>query len=218
MRGPEGHEGDPPADPPADPSSLVDGGDPPADPSTGEFVAPVDQAALDKLIQDAVEAAKPAASEPIKAEDFKVPEGFELNEDLSGELLEILNGEQSPQDRANALLALHAKTLTTALEADSKAWADMQTEWRTNAKNDPEVGGEKLKPALDNIGKLLDEYGSKELRDVFNMTGAGNHPLMIKFLNKVAGELTEGKLLQGKPGGYDPNAAASRLFPTANKG
>lgn len=219
MRGPEGEHGadpvvvDPPADPPAE--SLVN--DPPAgDPPADAFVPPADQAALDKLIQDAVEAAKPAAVEPLTVEDITVPEGFELQPEMATEFLEILNGDQSPKDRVNALIGLHAKVLSEAQEADSKAWDEMQTKWKDEAKADPDIGGAKLQPTLTNIGKLIDEFGNDDLRSVFNLTGAGNNPHMIKFLSKIADTLTEGKFFKaGSPGAQDdPNAAAARLFPS----
>lgn len=154
--------------------------------------------------------------EPLTSEALTLPEGFELPPEMATEFLEILNGETEPKDKANALLALHAKTVSEASEASSQAWDTMQTEWRDAAKADPDIGGAKLQPALTNIGKLLDEFGSQNLKDVFDLTGAGNNVHMIKFLNVMADKLTEGKFFKaGSPGNVDdPNAAASRLFPS----
>lgn len=154
--------------------------------------------------------------EPLTVEALTLPEGFELQEEMANEFLEILNGDSSPQDRANALIALHTKNLAEAQEADSKAWEKMQTEWRDEVKADSDVGGDKLQPALANIGKLLDEFGSPELKGVFDMTGAGNNVHMIKFLNKIAGKLTEGNFFSGgiPSTSNDPDAAAKRMYPS----
>jgi hypothetical protein len=205
MRSPEGDDPppnpslitDPPADPPpADPPADPPPADPPADPSK-----PADPPA------------DPPA--PLTVESLTLPEGFELQPEMASEFLEILNGDQSPQDRANALIALHGKTLTEASEASSKLWDGMQTEWKDEVKADPDIGGAKLQPTLTNIGKLLDEYGTPELKGVFDLTGAGNNLHMIKFLNKIAEKLTEGKLFTaGSPAGAnDPDAVAKRMFP-----
>lgn len=212
MRSPEGHD-----DPPADPPSLITDppADPPADPPVDPNTPPVDPNAPPKDTP----ADPPVAIEPLTVESLTLPEGFELQPEMATQFLEILNGEMEPKDRANALVELHTKTMTEALEADSKAWDNMQTEWKEAAKADPDIGGAKLQPTLTNIGKLLDEFGDSDVRSVFDGTGAGNNVHMIKFLGKIAETLTEGKFFKaGVPGSAnDPNAAASRLYPSATK-
>ncbi len=204
LRSPEGHEGDDP--PPPDPS-LVN--EPPKEEPPKE--EPPKEEPPKK------EDEPPAAAEPLTLENLTIPEGFEVQPELSTKFLEILNdGKMSLQDRANALLALHGETLNAASEAGSKAWEDMQTEWKDEAKADTEIGGAKLQPTIDNIGKLINEFGNDDLRNVFNLTGAGNNVHMIKFLNKIADVLTEGKFFKaGSPaGGDDPDAGAKRMFPS----
>lgn len=215
MRGPEEHP-DPAPDPAPDPSLVS--GDPPADPP--EFTPPADQAALDALIKDAVEKAQPAPLEPLAVESLTLPEGMEFPEGTSEKFLEILNGEQSPQDRANALLALYGEQMRNAQEADSKAWDNMQDEWKKEVKADSDIGGDKLQPTLNNIGKLVNEFGTDELKQVFDSTGAGNNIHVIKFLNKIAGALTEGNFFKSSTpptGGNSEEEKARRLYPSMNK-
>ena len=208
LRSPEGHDPDP---------SLVTEPNPDPNPDPEPNPNP-DADSEPKPKEGDIDSAP--APEPLTLESLTIPEGFEVQPEMSEKFLGILNDNNlSVGDRANALLALHGETLTAASEANSKAWEDMQTEWKNEAKADTEIGGDKLQPALTNIGKVLDEFGSKELRDVFGLTGAGNNVHMIKFLNKIADVLTEGKFFKaGTPSGNDPNAAAERMFPTANKG
>lgn len=89
----------------------------------------------------------------------------------------------------------------------------MQKEWRDAVKADPEIGGEKLQPSLDKIGRLINEYGSDELLETMAITGAGNNVHVIKFLNKVAEKLTEGGPVVGSPATAREDAA-SRMFPS----
>lgn len=212
MRSPEGHDdppasslvSDPPADPPADPPKAEE---PPADPPKADD--PPKPAEPPKE--------EPPVVEPLTTEQLVLPEGFEASPELTGKFVEIINGDQSPVDKANALLALHGETLTAASEASSKAWDDMQTEWKDAAKADPDIGGAKLQPALTGIGKLVDEFGSPELRNVFSLTGAGNNVHMIKFLDKIANVLTEGNFFKASnpsASANDPDAAAKRMFPS----
>lgn len=213
MRGPEDHPNEPtPTDPtPADPTLVTD--PKPADPAPADPNAPADPKPDDPKPE-------PEPVEPLKVEDITLPEGFELAPEMANEFLEILNGDQSPQDRANALIALHTKNLAEAQEADSKAWETMQTQWRDEVKADTEIGGDKLQPALANIGKLLDEFGSPELKGVFDMTGAGNNVHMIKFLSKIAGKLTEGNFFSGGTPASAANTEeekARRMYPSMSK-
>lgn len=156
--------------------------------------------------------------EPLTVEALAAPEGFEIQPEMANKFLEILNGEMEPKDRANALLQLHAETINAASEAGSQAWDDMQKEWKDEAKANPDVGGEKLQPALAGITKLIDEFGDDDLRGVFDLTGAGNNVHMIKFLSKIADKLTEGNFFRASSPSLndDPNAGAKRMFPSAS--
>jgi hypothetical protein len=218
MRSPEGDDGQQ-----IDDKSLVNE-DNKADDQKAEDQKADNQKVEDQKVEDKVEDKKPDDQkvedqqvEPVTVEQLTVPEGFTLEPELATDFLKIVNdGEMDPKDKANALIALHGKTISAALEADSTAWDNMQTEWKEAAKADPDVGGAKLQPALTNIGKLLDEFGDKETRGVFDLTGAGNNVHMIKFLNKIADTLVEGKFFKARsPSGQDdPDAAAKRLYPT----
>lgn len=160
--------------------------------------------------------AEPEPVVPLTVDDLTIPEGYEVVEPLRDKFLEILNGDLSPKDRASALLALHKDTIDAAQEAGSTAWNTTQDEWKAEAKADPDVGGAKLQPALANIAKLIDEYGTTELRGVFDLTGAGNNVHVIKFLSKMADQLTEGNHLTPRLPGGDLTAEqkAQRMYPS----
>lgn len=151
---------------------------------------------------------------PLTAEDLVLPEGFAADEELQTEFLTVVNNQElSAKDRANALLDLQAKLMTKASEAGSQGWDDMQTKWKDEVKADSVVGGEKMRPALDAVSKLLTEYGSKELPVIFDITGAGNNVHVIKFLHALSEKLTEGKPAQGLPANTGADAA-SLLYPS----
>lgn len=209
LRGPDDPNPDPDPSLITDPNPNPDPVDPnkPADPDPNKPADPDPNKPADP---------EPEPVEPLKLEDVTVPEGFELQPEMANKFLEILNGDMAPKDRANALIALHGETMSAASEASSKAWEDMQTEWKDEAKADPDIGGAKLQPTLTNIGKLIDEFGDEKVRGVFDLTGAGNNPHMIKFLGKIADKLTEGNFFKASSpsNADDPNAAAKRLFPS----
>lgn len=204
-----------PDDPDPDPSLVTEPPKPdPVDPPVDPNVPPVDPNKPPE--PDPNKPPEPEAAVPLTVEDLVIPEGYELVPELATEFLEIFNREMDPKDRVNALVGLHTKAIQEASEASSKLFEDTQTEWKEEVKADPEIGGAELQPTLTNVQKLMDEFGTQELKDVFNLTGAGNNIHMIKFLNIIADKLTEGKFFKaGSPAGADdPDAAASRMFPS----
>lgn len=151
---------------------------------------------------------------PLTADDIQFPEGFEVQEGLRDEFLGIVNNrELDDKGRTSALIGLYAKAQTAASEANSQAWADMQDKWQGEVKADPTVGGVNFDATMTKVGKLMEEFGNDNLRQVFDMTGAGNNVHVISFLSKLSDKLTEGAHVLGNPAST-PASAASKLFPS----
>lgn len=163
-------------------------------------------------------AAAAAAAEPLTAESIKLPEGFETNDEVTGKFLGILNNaELDPKGRAQQLIDLQAEVMKAASERGHELWRETQDKWANEVKADPELGGDKLGPKLAGVTKLIDAYGSNELRDVLDLTGAGNNIHVVRFLSKIADQLvTEGGPVVGRPADVarDP---ASVLYPNQGK-
>ena len=151
---------------------------------------------------------------PLAATDLSFPEDVEVNSALVDEFLGVVNNaELDAKGRAQALIDLQVKAMREASEAGSQAFADMQKTWQDEVKAYPAFAGEKLQPALGRIGRLLTEYGSEELNEVLDMTGAGNNLHVICFLDNIAGKLVEGGPAFGAPRTQEASAA-QRLFPS----
>lgn len=160
---------------------------------------------------------EPAAkAEPLTAEAITIPEGFQVDEASRGKFLEIANELGLSKDGANKLVGLQAELAKQASEAGSKLWEDMQKQWQDQVRADPEIGGTKLDENLSHIAKLLQTHGNDEVRQAFDVTGAGNHPAVIKFLVKLGKELGEGSPVSGRPS-TAPQDAASILYPNQGK-
>lgn len=159
-------------------------------------------------------APEPAPVVALTAEDISLPEGFTMDEGLRDEYLGVMNNpELDAKGRSEALLGLYSKALTAASETNSKAWADTQESWQKEVKEDTEVGGAKFEASMTKVGKLVEEFGTDELRQVFDLTGAGNNIHVVKFLAKISEKLTEGGFTSGNPATGD-GSAASKLFPS----
>ena len=155
----------------------------------------------------------PATSEPLTFDQITLPEGVEIDNDLATRFIDILNNEATPQERAQALVDLQLETLRNASEANSQQWVATQEQWQNEVRTDPTIGGANLQPTLDRVNSLVTEYGTPALAEVFALTGAGNHVEVIKFLNNLATQLTEGEPVKGVPANI-AESAAQKLFPS----
>ena len=162
------------------------------------------------------------AAEPLKAADIVVPEGFEVVDDATKEaFVGILNEYKIPKEGMQKLVDLQTSLMKAASERGSALWTTTQDTWRREIMADAEFGGPKLTENLGQISRLIDRFApgeqNKVVRDMMDLTGAGNHPAMIKFLTRIARETVE----EGRPVSGTPPAAgrthAEILFPNQGK-
>lgn len=190
-------------------------------PSTEVKTEPVVEAAKveaepAKVEETKVEPAKvePAVIEPLTLESVKFPEGLAIDETASKSFIDILNDTTLTRaELAQKLVDLQGSVAQSMSSLQEKTWVDAQESQIAAVKADPEIGGEKLGPALGKINQLVDRYGSPELKQVFDLTGAGNNIHVIKFLAKMAGDLTEGGPVLGAAPASEKSLANS-LFPS----
>lgn len=150
----------------------------------------------------------------LTAESIKLPEGATLDAPTMEKFLGVMNDKAlDPTARAQALVDMYTEAQKAASEGNSKLWADTQEKWQAEIKNDPAFAGPVLDEKLGKISQLLDNHGSPELRQLMDLTGAGNSIHMVRFLSKIADTLTEPKAVQGTPPSGS-RSAANVLFPT----
>jgi hypothetical protein len=154
--------------------------------------------------------AKPEAApvEPIVYEDFTLPNGLKPDADKMEIYRGVLQEYHLPQDAGQKMLDLH----TTAMQsyADSlateqhKVFGDMRAEWRQQIMADDILGGAGHQTAMKAVARARDalissakpgtpEFASheKEFNDFLRITGAGDHPALIRMLHNAARKLDE---------------------------
>jgi hypothetical protein len=163
---------------------------------------------------------KPAEPEvPIEYQAFTLPEGVELNAEKLGEFTKIAADAKLPQEVAQKIVDLYSSELKTLSEAPMRAWTELQTKWRDETKNDPEIGGanfdKNLAMTKAGLKNLLGE-GADKFFEALNVTGAGNNPEIIRGLFKAAQSHAPASPVAGRPASGGGKSAGSTLYPTMN--
>lgn len=155
---------------------------PPVEPKTTE-ATPKEPAAIET-----------APPEPaIAYEPFRLPDNFQRDEKAMGEFTDLLRGEKASQDLGQKLVDLYTREASKLYEQQRTMFADTINGWKEDVLADPELGGSRTQTVLASCGAVLEQFGTPELRQMFNLTGTGNHPEMVRFLNKIGKFLGEGK-------------------------
>lgn len=157
------------------------------------------------------------APEPFDVKSLKIPEGVEVPEEVMKSFGEVATKHALRGEAAQEVFDLGQKVAAQVHEANMKAWADTQKKWRDEITADKDFGGEKLKPTLAKVSKLMDRFADPGWRDVLNATYMGNNPLLIRTLARMADAFTEPGHVAGKPAASAQPSVAATFFPSMTK-
>jgi len=172
-----------------------------ATPTEGQAASIPDTQAATAAVEGVQQQAQPAqveqqpeAPQLPESYEFTAPEGVELHEGAKEAYAEIAKDLKLTQEQAQAafekLAAKGHANQKAQLDAITKGWAEQSTA-------DPEFGGEKLQENLVVAKKALDTFGTPELRALFNESGLGNHPEVIRFMVRAGKAVSEDKFIAG---------------------
>lgn len=81
--------------------------------------------------------------------------------------------------------------------AREDAWIQARREWAARTMRDREIGGANLDRTVQLASRVVNAYGSEELKEVFRATGLGNHPEVVRFMARVGRAVGEDELHLG---------------------
>ena len=176
-----------------------------ADPATGQppaaEVAPAEAA--------------PAEPLPLPSyEPFSLPEGVALDQERQSVFTAILGETEnkivtSPAEAHALVQEMGQKLVNLYLEEaqanserlaqhQQQVWTQTREQWVSEFKDDPEIGGNRRDTTLASCGAMVELYGrqvgaqqEQALRDAMTLTGAGDHPELLRFINWAAGFAVE---------------------------
>lgn len=128
---------------------------------------------------------------------FDMPEGFELNENLTAELMPILKENNLNQDVAQSLVNLHIKAMQDMQKQTNDAWYGQEKVWLETIGNDPELSNaHNQHMAL----QAVKQFGTPELSKLLEDTRLGSHPELVRLFIKIGKAVSEDSTVNGTAG------------------
>jgi hypothetical protein len=155
--------------------------------------APPDEQKSDAATEDTEESNEETqeAGAPEEYSDFEVPEEYGINNETLTDYQSWAKENNLTQDQAQAGVNM----VTKMQEAQVSQWVEQQKAWVDQAKSDTEIGGEKFDENISTAVKARDSFGNSEFSEMLDTSGLGNHPEMIRFLNRVGRAISEDKVI-----------------------
>lgn len=141
---------------------------------------------------------------------LKLPEGVKLEDAKVAAFDEMLgkfqNATKADQPAMEAfrqeLTDFYVKQQTEIAQRQqalqSETWNRVREVWKDKFRKDPEIGGNRHDTTVQQCGAMLERYANvvgadraAELRVAFRLTGMGDHPEMIRFVNWASQFTTE---------------------------
>lgn len=162
----------------------------------------------------AAESAKvAAAAAKLEADvaklELKLPDGVDAKDASLGEFKKAAAEFGLDTVKAQRMFDLHHKTLSAAVTAREKSGAEARATkldqtvagWKESLKTDKDFGGAKLPETHADVARVMKKYGDdKELRQMLDETGWGDHPGLVKLIARIGRDMREDKLVSGQPG------------------
>ena len=129
--------------------------------------------------------------------EFKLPEGVTADAESLKPATELFAETGLSQDQAQKFIDLAMARETAAAHKSVQAFVDLQNQWVSEIKADPDIGGDRLKASLSSANRAIDRLDVPGLREALNFTGAGNHPAIVKAFVRLGQMIAEDRFRPG---------------------
>lgn len=139
-----------------------------------------------------------ADAQPVAYEDFKLPEGAAIDGETLDRARSLFSEARLPQEQAQKFIDLAVAREQAAARKGVQAFVDLQNKWVSEIKADPEIGGDRMTASMASAARAIDRLGVPGLKEALNLTGAGNHPAIVKAFVRLGQMVSEDRFLPGR--------------------
>lgn len=119
--------------------------------------------------------------------NFKQEYGFSAEDNTK--LTDVFKKAKLSQEQVDILLnAYHGDITNLGQQFDNElqtAIVNQRNTWANQVKADSELGGQNFANTKLNIGRVMQQFGTPELKNFLNESGLGYNPDFVRFMNKV---------------------------------
>lgn len=136
-----------------------------------------------------------AEGPPESYEEFTVPDELVVSEAEWSGVTDFFKELGLSQADAQKVVDYQAQRTVEASRQAADQIRETQEGWAKDLVDDPDIGGDKLAPAMGMVNALVKTHGKEfGIGNLLNQMGVQQHPGIIKFLHKIANELGEDAL------------------------
>ena len=161
----------------------------------------------------------PAPNDGNKAVEYKLelPKGASLEASAIERTLAFAKATGlSPESAQHALNHADAEVKADRVkqqEANAETFRKLAFEsWPAEIKADKELGGDNYFKTVENCERAAKRFFTEAERETLKKTGWGNHPLMVRFSNRIGAAMADDKFVGGGGGGVENARAADLLY------
>lgn len=142
---------------------------------------------------------------PLPTYELKLPDDVTLDDarlgEFTKELAEFETLTKAPHEEmqklGQKLVDRYVAEVQNTIKGYQDAWVQRNNDWLKSFENDPEIGGNRKETTKTAALEFISTHGGtpeqqQEFRQLMDMTGAGNHPAMIRMFAKAMTSMKEG--------------------------
>jgi len=184
-------------------------------PATTVETSPVPQAATTttQVATPAAGETKTAAGAPPAPLLLVIPKDSLLEASASEKTAAEATALGLSPEQAQKMLEGKSAAVSEFMKGQEEKFAKLtRTDWPAQIKADPDFGGEKYAETVALAKKAFDRFGDPELANVLNVTGYGNHPLLLKWAARVGRAMAEDRVVVSRGGGPAGGKSIEEMF------
>lgn len=162
----------------------------------------------------AAPAATPAPTPAPTAYSLKLAEGSPLDPSDVDKVAAYARERGLSNEQAQTILDQRHEAAAGVTQRQAEMFAAKRTEWETSTWADPELGGTNKDATLANVKLVMDRFAPEGsgLRKELDVTGYGNHPEFVRFVNAIGKAMREDKPFNASAGSTGQRSAADVLY------
>ena len=158
---------------------------------------------------------------------FEPPEGMSVDQEVLDAAMAVAKDAGLTQVQFQKLTEFDVQRTQAAQQAAVDGWNTRVQGWREAARTDKEFGGEAYDANVKTALSVVDQFGDKDLKALLrspsedNPDGLaiGNHPALLRFLNRIGKKLGDPSFVQGDATTQDTTdeVRLRRMYPSMFK-